>query len=63
MSRLVQRDEAAEDLIDAFVFLGEKNQSSARHFHRAAEYTFLGLAEQPEMGIMLGSENINLQGV
>jgi plasmid stabilization system protein ParE len=45
MSRIVQRDEAEEDLIEAFVFLGEKNQSSARHFISAAEYTFLSLAE------------------
>ena len=63
MNRVVQRDEAEEDLIEVFVFLGEKNPSSARHFVRAAEDTFQTLAEQPGMGKTLESKNPDLQGV
>ena len=63
MTRVVQRDEAEEDLIEAYVFLGERNPSSARHFIIETEKTFLTLAEQPNMGKALESKNPRLQGV
>jgi plasmid stabilization system protein ParE len=63
MIRVVQRDEAEQDLIEAFVFIGTESVKSARLLLKDVEDTFNLLAEQPEMGWKFESKNPHLQNV
>lgn len=63
MIRVIQRDEAEQDLVETFVLIGKESVKSARQFLKDAEESFNLLAEQPEMGWKFESKNPHLQNI
>ena len=63
MTRIILRDEAEQDLVESFVFLGKESTEFARRMLKDVEATFHLLAEQPEMGWKFESNNPQLQNI
>ena len=52
LRRVFRRPAANRDLIDCFVYIGKDSEESAARFLKAAEQTFLEIADMPGMGIV-----------
>jgi toxin ParE1/3/4 len=61
--RVIKKPRAERDLLDHFVFIGERNPDAAERFLDAAEKAFVQLARLPLMGHLWESPSPRLAGI
>jgi toxin ParE1/3/4 len=60
---IIRRNEAREDLVEHFVFIGQDSPDAAHRYLAAAEAAFEQLAEMPGMGSPRTFRNPLLAGI
>ncbi|WP_406694461.1 type II toxin-antitoxin system RelE/ParE family toxin [Singulisphaera sp. Ch08] len=60
---VLKSPQARLDLIGCYVYIGERNQSAAHRFLKAAEATFATLARTPQIGELYEVDNDRLAGL
>ena len=61
--RVIKKPRAERDLLDHFIFIGQRNPDAAERFLTAAERAFAQLAQLPLMGRVWESPSPHLAGV